>query len=67
MIPASYNNEAKRIQIPGLPEQIIPDSPEDIKIPVPPSGAMSPISGIDTPAEPVDGSLRLDAQTRSYQ
>ena len=64
MIPASYNNEAKRIPIPGLPEQIIPDSPEDIKIPVPPSGAMSPIPDLGTSAEPVDGSLHLEAQAR---
>ncbi|KAL9108947.1 MAG: hypothetical protein Q9227_006343 [Pyrenula ochraceoflavens] len=40
-----YNNEAKRISIPGLPEDIIPASPEDIKIPVPPSGVVSPMPG----------------------
>lgn len=50
IIPASYNNSAKRIHIEGLPEKILPDSPEDIKIPVPPSGAVSPFSGLGTPA-----------------
>ncbi|KAF2723626.1 bifunctional 6-phosphofructo-2-kinase/fructose-2,6-bisphosphate 2-phosphatase [Polychaeton citri CBS 116435] len=50
IIPASYNNSAKRIHIEGLPDNLIPGSPEDIKIPVPPSGAMSPISEIGTPA-----------------
>ena len=54
IIPASYNNEAKRIFIPNLPEETVPDSPEDIKIPVPHSGAMSPMpGGIGTPKEPV--------------
>lgn len=37
IIPASYNNEATSIPIPDLPLQIIPPSPEDLKIPVPPS------------------------------
>ncbi|KAK6438716.1 hypothetical protein LTR95_005077 [Oleoguttula sp. CCFEE 5521] len=50
IIPASYNNSAKRIHIDGLPERLVPGSPEDIKIPVPPSGAVSPWSGIGTPA-----------------
>lgn len=50
IIPASYNNSAKRIHIEGLPEKLVPDSPEDIKIPVPPSGAVSPFSGLGTPA-----------------
>ncbi|KAJ9301445.1 hypothetical protein DTO271G3_1580 [Paecilomyces variotii] len=45
IIPASYQNEAKRIPIPDLPEEIIPASPEDIKIPVPPSGVASPMPG----------------------
>ena len=43
IIPASYNNEATRIKIPGIHENIIPSSPEDIKIPVPPSGAVTPL------------------------
>ncbi|KAI4144435.1 MAG: hypothetical protein L6R39_004185 [Caloplaca ligustica] len=41
IIPASYNNEATSIPIPGLPPEIIPPSPEDLKIPVPPSEAPS--------------------------
>lgn len=49
IIPASYQNEAKRIYIPGLPEETIPASPEDLKIPVPPSGFVSPITGLGTP------------------
>ncbi|KAJ9627711.1 hypothetical protein H2203_002923 [Taxawa tesnikishii (nom. ined.)] len=50
IIPASYNNSAKRIHIPGLPPKLIPGSPEDLKIPVPPSGAITPFSGLGTPA-----------------
>lgn len=53
IIPASYNNSAKRIHIPGLPEKIVPASPEDIAIPVPPSGFVTPSplpSGFATPA-----------------
>jgi 6-phosphofructo-2-kinase / fructose-2,6-biphosphatase 4 len=59
IIPAAYQNEAKRIHIPGLNPQIVPGSPQDIKIPVPSSGVvsaqLSPIpSGIGTPAEHVE-------------
>ncbi|KAK0739869.1 6-phosphofructo-2-kinase-domain-containing protein [Apiosordaria backusii] len=36
IIPAAYQNEAKRIHIPGLDPRMIPGSPEDIRIPVPP-------------------------------
>lgn len=61
IIPASYNNEAKRILIPGLPQELIPASPEDLKIPVPPSGVVSPIQGLGTPANgggtPQNGAL----------
>ncbi|EOD44224.1 Fructose-26-bisphosphatase [Neofusicoccum parvum] len=52
IIPASYNNSAKRIHIPGLPDKIVPASPEDIAIPVPPSGFVTPSplpSGLVTP------------------
>jgi len=49
IIPSSYNNVAKRIKIPGLPESFVRSSPEDIQIPVAPSGAVSPLSGIGTP------------------
>lgn len=54
IIPAAYQNEAKRIHIPGLDPKMVPGSPEDIRIPVPsmpPSGQMSPIAGLSTPAE----------------
>lgn len=46
IIPASYNNEAKRIKIPDLPPEIIPASPEGIKVPAPPSGFVTPIPGL---------------------
>lgn len=49
IIPSSYNNVAQRIHIPNLPDSIVPGSPEDIQIPVPPSGAVSPFSGLGTP------------------
>jgi 6-phosphofructo-2-kinase/fructose-2,6-biphosphatase 4 len=49
IVPASYNNEARRIHISGIPAQIVPDSPEDLKHPVAPSGAVTPFSGIGTP------------------
>jgi 6-phosphofructo-2-kinase / fructose-2,6-biphosphatase 4 len=57
IIPAAYQNEAKRIHIPGLDPKIIPGSPEDIRIPVPSrpeSGTLSPIPGLSSPAEPTD-------------
>lgn len=50
IIPASYQNEAKRVYIPDLNPSLIPGSPEDIRIPVPPSGFVSPLSGLGTPA-----------------
>ncbi|MCJ1395243.1 hypothetical protein MMC18_008127 [Xylographa bjoerkii] len=49
IIPASYNNQAKRIHIPDLPDEIIPASPEDILIPVAPSGVVSPMNGLGSP------------------
>lgn len=66
IIPASYNNEATRIKIPDLPAETIPASPEDIKIPVPPSGSITPMdlvtppkSGVNSPkpaaGSPLDG------------
>lgn len=58
IIPESYQNEARRIHIPDLPEEIIPASPEDLKIPVPPSGMVSPMQGLGSPQEgatPVSG------------
>ncbi|TVY47177.1 putative 6-phosphofructo-2-kinase/fructose-2,6-bisphosphatase [Lachnellula occidentalis] len=55
IIPASYQNEAKRITIPGVASNIIPASPEDIRIPVPSSGVVSPFpgSGLATPSDSV--------------
>lgn len=67
IIPASYQNEAKRIHIPGLNPELIPGSPEDIKIPVPPSGFVSPLSGLGTPAEPSNTpSLRVVSPTEEH-
>ncbi|KAL4789914.1 6-phosphofructo-2-kinase-domain-containing protein [Aspergillus venezuelensis] len=43
-----YQNEARRIQIPDLPQEIIPGSPQDIKIPVPPSGLNTPSVSLPT-------------------
>ncbi|RJE21291.1 6-phosphofructo-2-kinase [Aspergillus sclerotialis] len=52
IIPESYQNEARRIHIPDLPQEIIPASPEDIKIPVPPSGVVTPLfGGLGSPQE----------------
>ena len=53
IIPASYQNEVKRIFIDNVHSSIIPGSPEDIKIPVPQSGVVSPVDGLGTPAEPI--------------
>ncbi|GAB7328478.1 hypothetical protein MBLNU13_g00447t1 [Cladosporium sp. NU13] len=44
------HSAAKRIHIDGLPQKLVPSSPEDIKIPVPPSGMVTPFSGLGTPA-----------------
>lgn len=60
IIPAAYQNETNRIHIPGIDPRIIPGSPQDIRIPVPPgvgSGQMSPIPGLASPAEPADQNL----------
>jgi 6-phosphofructo-2-kinase/fructose-2,6-biphosphatase 4 len=54
IIPAAYQNEAKRIHIAGLDPKFVPGSPEDIRIPVPggpPSGNLTPIPGMSSPAE----------------
>ncbi|KAI0016214.1 6-phosphofructo-2-kinase-domain-containing protein [Xylariomycetidae sp. FL0641] len=56
IIPAAYQNEAKRIHIAGVDPKTVPGSPEDIRIPVPDSGAGTPAplpgGGLTTPAEP---------------
>ena len=61
IIPAAYQNEAKRVHIPGLDSKLMPGSPDDFHIPahisgtasgvasgapsIPGSGQMSPIPG----------------------
>ena len=59
IIPAAYQNEAKRIHIPGLDPGLVPGSPEDIRIPVPPTlvsaPGSGPASGQDTPSFPGGG------------
>ena len=67
IIPASYNNEASRIKVPDQPSEIIPASPEDLKIPVPPSGSITPMnletppkSGLNTPR--LNGGLLLNGR-----
>ncbi|KAK2021786.1 6-phosphofructo-2-kinase [Colletotrichum zoysiae] len=55
IIPAAYQNEAKRIHIPGIDPKITPSSPEDVSIPVsasdPASGNLSPVPGLSSPVE----------------
>ncbi|KAL9591043.1 MAG: hypothetical protein Q9203_000143 [Teloschistes exilis] len=63
IIPASYNNEATSIRVPDLPPEIIPSSPEDLEIPVPPSegpsGAATPMV-LGTPRiSPKSGTPRI--------
>jgi hypothetical protein len=55
IIPASYNNEAKRIKIPGLPPEMIPSSPEGPKAPAPPSGWNTPLPGLGSGIASPDG------------
>ncbi len=51
IIPAAYQNKAKRIDIIGLDPRTIPGSPEDIRIPVAnePSANLTPIPGMSSP------------------
>ncbi|KAK9769152.1 putative 6-phosphofructo-2-kinase domain-containing protein [Seiridium cardinale] len=58
IIPAAYQNEAKRIHIPGLDPKMVPSSPEDIRIPVP----SIPGSGTDSPAPLPGGGLGSPAE-----
>ncbi|KXJ92976.1 bifunctional 6-phosphofructo-2-kinase/fructose-2,6-bisphosphate 2-phosphatase [Microdochium bolleyi] len=60
IIPAAYQNEAKRIHIPGVDPNTVPGSPEDIRMraaSIPSSGADTPGpfpgGGLSSPAEPV--------------
>ncbi|OTA87665.1 hypothetical protein M434DRAFT_135543 [Hypoxylon sp. CO27-5] len=56
VIPGAYQNDAKRIHIPGLDPRTVPGSPEDIRIPVPDSGSETPAplpgGGLSAPAVP---------------
>ena len=67
IVPQSYSNRAVRIPILDLPGDTIPGSPEDIRIPVPPSGTMTPVnigeafSGTVTPLFGGSGSPRRNA------
>jgi 6-phosphofructo-2-kinase/fructose-2,6-biphosphatase 4 len=69
IIPAAYQNEAKRIRIPGLDPKLLPGSPDGISLPAsrpmsrPGSGQMSPVpgglgspipGGLGSPAEPLE-------------
>ncbi|KAK8917776.1 putative 6-phosphofructo-2-kinase/fructose-2,6-bisphosphatase [Metarhizium anisopliae] len=68
IIPAAYQNEAKRIHIPGLDPKLLPGSPDIVQSPVqgisipasgagsiPGSGQMSPIAGgMSTPSVPLE-------------
>lgn len=58
IIPASYNNIAKRIHIPDLPEGLIPPSPEGLAMPAPPSGTVSPMPGRSGRTTPTWGGAR---------
>ncbi|KAK3945822.1 6-phosphofructo-2-kinase-domain-containing protein [Diplogelasinospora grovesii] len=52
IIPAAYQNEAKRLHIPGLDPKKVPRSPEEIRVVTnPPSGELSPIPGLSSPVE----------------
>lgn len=69
IIPAAYQNEAKRIHIPGLDPKLVPGSPDDAKIPVsagsiPPSGAASgTASGVASgQMSPIAGGLSSPAE-----
>lgn len=50
IMPGSYENITDRIHIPGLPNHMLPGSPENLEMPIVSSGAETPISGLGTPA-----------------
>ncbi|KAL8419235.1 hypothetical protein RB594_002447 [Gaeumannomyces avenae] len=62
IIPAAYQNEAKRIHIPGLDPRIVPGSPEDIRLAqrcgtggsIPGSGVLTPIGALSLPPPELD-------------
>ncbi len=57
IIPAAYQNEAKRIHIPGLDPSMVPDIPDDEKSPVP--GGSLPASGLISGHGSVPGSGQM--------
>ncbi len=61
IIPAAYQNDAKRIQIEGLDPRTIPGSPEDIRIPVAsePAANLPSIPGMNTPGMNTPGPVEL--------
>ncbi|KAI1827927.1 bifunctional 6-phosphofructo-2-kinase/fructose-2,6-bisphosphate 2-phosphatase [Xylaria intraflava] len=59
IIPAAYQNEVKRIHIPGLDPNTVPGSPEDIRIPV------AENSGIQTPSLLPDPELSNPGESKS--
>ncbi|OBT48288.1 hypothetical protein VE00_01215 [Pseudogymnoascus sp. WSF 3629] len=67
IVPASYQNEARRIHISNLPPHIIPSSPEDLKLPVVMSGIVTPSSGIGSPAEPIKANLHNNTLRRIHE
>ncbi|KAI2623453.1 6-phosphofructo-2-kinase-domain-containing protein [Xylaria nigripes] len=60
IIPAAYQNEVKRIHIPGLDPNSAPSSPDDIRSPVADS------SGIQTPSLLPDPSLSNPGEQKSH-
>jgi 6-phosphofructo-2-kinase/fructose-2,6-biphosphatase 4 len=69
IIPSSYNNVAKHVHIPGVPDYAVPGSPEDIQIPVPPTGTVSPMTAVGSPeASGITTPIRIaDANTAPLQ
>lgn len=57
IIPAAYQNEAKRIHIPGLDPQLFPGSPDDLRSPF--AGSSVPPSGLVSVAGSVPGSGQM--------
>ncbi|KAH8821510.1 6-phosphofructo-2-kinase/fructose-2, 6-biphosphatase-like protein 2 [Xylogone sp. PMI_703] len=64
IIPGPYQNEARRIHIDGLAPELIPSSPEDIRIPGPASGIVSPLTGISTPDESIIPQIQTNHPSR---
>ena len=53
IIPASYQNEAKRIHIPGLDPSLVPGSPDGVKVPN--SAALAPAGVSSAATAPASG------------